>query len=435
MSNAGYFKAIHAAKNKHWSSFLLGATPQSLWTAKRFPYGRTPPFFLSLPGADTSPRIRLGYHPASLKGSNGIVLDKQGKPTYESPASFRIIVLIRIFSKILERIISSRLLLVARLKGRLHPNHCGSLPGLSTYDAVLTLFNNVKTLQRSRLKVSSLFLDIKAGFDNVDNSTLARILREGGIPPYLVSWVSSFLGEWSCTLVFQGAPGTPGLGNVGAPQGSPISPVLFLLYVAPLYFKIPRGLMISYVDDFALTAASPSYRGNIHRLQMLFEKLEAKALRLGVPFSVAKPELIHWRTPSQRHSPKCLSPIQIKGLLFCLRDSVRWLGYWFTPALDSSAHFSPELALAQGAFVLIRHLSPPSAGLAPYLCHRLATFLIAPILLYSADLLTPSARAMAHLNTFWHKVQRWTTNCFSATPKGILAVESCLPPVPLLISQ
>jgi len=55
--------------------------------------------------------------------------------------------------------------------------------------------NDLNTLQRLRLKVSSLFLNIKAGFDNVDNATLARILREGGIPPYLVSWVASFLGE------------------------------------------------------------------------------------------------------------------------------------------------------------------------------------------------------------------------------------------------
>jgi len=47
-----------------------------------------------------SPLVDLGYHAASLKGSNGIVLDKPGTPSYESPASFRIIVLIRTFSKI-----------------------------------------------------------------------------------------------------------------------------------------------------------------------------------------------------------------------------------------------------------------------------------------------------------------------------------------------
>ena len=193
--------------------------------------------------------------------------------------------------------------------------------------------------------------------------------------------------------------------------------------------------MISYIDDFALTAASPSYRANIRRLQELFEKLEARARRIRVSFSVAKTELIHWRTPSQRNSPKCLSPIQIKGELFRPRDSLRWLGYWFPPALDSSAHFSHRLSLAQAVFALIRRLSPPGAGLAPYLCHRLETSLVAPILLYGADLFTPSVGAMARLNSFWHKVQRWTTNCFSATPTGILAVESCLTQVALLISQ
>jgi len=145
--------------------------------------------------------------------------------------------------------------------------------------------------------------------------------------------------------------------------------------------------------------------------------------------------LIHWRTPSQRHWPKCVLPIQIKGELFHPGNSVRWLGYWFTPALDPAAHFSWRLALAQGAFALIRHLSLPGAGLPPYLCHRLPTSLIAPILLYGADLFTPSVGTTTRLDTFWRKVQRWTTNCFSATPTGILSVESCLPPVSLLIAH
>jgi len=512
VSKAGYFKAIKTAKNKHWSCFLLSATPQTLYRAKKFAYGQAPTRFPSLPGAETpqqmnevllnhlfalkepfsppprlqpdqkappltkdeiatalskcsptsapgpdgipyftwkqvnrenpsillqilSPLVSLGYHPASLKGWNGIVLDKPGKLSYESPASFRIILLLCTGSKVLETIVASPLLLAARSKGMLNLNQCGSLPGLSTYEAVLTLFNNVKTQERPCLKVSSLFLDIKAGFTNIDNSTLPRILREGGIPRYLVSCVSSGLGERSCTLVFQGAPGTPAQVNVRAPQGSPISPLLFLLYVSPLHFKVPRGLMISYVDDLGLTAASPSYRGKIRRLQELLEKLEAKALRIGVSFSIAKTELRNWRTPSQRNSPRSLSPIQIKGDLFRPRDSLRWLGYWFTPALESSAHCSHRLAHAQGALTLIRCLSPTGAGLAPYLCHRLATSLVAPILLYGADLLTPSTGAMGRLNTFWHKVQRWTTNCVSSTPTGIVLVESCLPPVALVISQ
>ena len=49
----------------------------------------------------------------------------------------------------------------------------------------------MKTLQQPRLKVAPFFVEIKAGLDNIDNSTLACILREGGIPRYLGSWVSS----------------------------------------------------------------------------------------------------------------------------------------------------------------------------------------------------------------------------------------------------
>jgi len=192
--------------------------------------------------------------------------------------------------------------------------------------------------------------------------------------------------------------------------------------------------MISYVDDFTLTVASLSYRGNSRRLQDLFDKLEKKASRLGVSFSVTKTELIHWRTPSQRHSPKCVSPIHIKEQLFHPGNAVRWVEYWFTPALDPAGHFSRRLALAQVVFALIQRLSPPCAGLPPYLCHRLATSLVSPILLYGADLFTPSVGTTNRLDTFWRKVQRWTTNCFSATPTGILAVESRLPPVSLLIT-
>ena len=43
--------------------------------------------------------------------------------------------------------------------------------------------------------------------------------------------------------------------------------------------------------------------------------------------------------------------------------------------------------------------------------------------------------SLTRLDTFWHKVKRWATNCFLSTPIGIVAIESWLPPIPLLVSQ
>jgi len=45
----------------------------------------------------------------------------------------------------------------------------------------------MKTLQRTKLKVSTLFLDIKAGFDNLNASTLRARLLASRVPSYRVN--------------------------------------------------------------------------------------------------------------------------------------------------------------------------------------------------------------------------------------------------------
>jgi len=142
-----------------------------------------------------------------------------------------------------------RLCAVAKSKGLLHPHQCSSLPGLSSTYACLALTHKIKTLQRPRLEVSTLFPNIKGGFDNVNAPTRRARLLASDVPSYMVDWVSSFLSERICTLVFQGSPNLYSPVSVGTPQGSPISPLLFLFYVAPLHMSVPKGLMVPYKDS------------------------------------------------------------------------------------------------------------------------------------------------------------------------------------------
>jgi len=131
--------------------------------------------------------VAFGYHPPSLKKANGVVLDKPGKASYDTPPSFRIIVLLKTISKILERVMTVRLSAIAKSRGLLHSNQYGSLPGLSSTDTCLALTHEIKILQRPRLKVSTLFLDIKAGFDNVHTSSLRARLLASHVPSYMVT--------------------------------------------------------------------------------------------------------------------------------------------------------------------------------------------------------------------------------------------------------
>jgi len=74
-------------------------------------------------------------------------------------------------------------------------------------------------------------------------------------------------------------------------------------------------------------------------------------------------------------------------------------------------------------------------GLLPFLCHRLASLLLLPILSYNGDVFSPTVHMERRLSSFWHKVQRWYTNCFACTPTDILAIKACLPPLKLLLAH
>jgi len=361
------------------------------------------------------------------------VLDKPRKPSYDSPSSFRVIVSLQTFSKILERIINSRLSCVARATALINTHQCGSLAGLSASDPVTTLTDEVKTLHMAGKKVSSLFLDINGGFDNVNPSTLCGMLRAKGVNPYRVSWTRSFHSSRTCWLRYQGSPKVFAPVAVATPQGSQVSLLLFVIYVSRLHCEIPQGLSLFTVDDFRLTVSSASYRRNIQIVEGHYARLKARGARLGVGFSVPKTELIHWRTNRDR-SAISHTAIQLDGSVFTPKAEVSWLGYWFTPSFSTTPHFVKRPDKAQAAFVAVKRLSPPGIGLPPFLCHRLASSLLFPMLSYGAEVFVPTAHLIRKISVFWHRVQRWTTNCFISTPTDILAIEACLPPLDLLLT-
>jgi len=81
-------------------------TPNSVW--KRI-HWEAPHLIRDL----LAPLVAYGFHPRTLKMADGIVCHKPGKPLYDSHSAFRVIVLLQTVSKILERIMNSRLFCVA----------------------------------------------------------------------------------------------------------------------------------------------------------------------------------------------------------------------------------------------------------------------------------------------------------------------------------
>ena len=119
--------------------------------------------------------------------------------------------------------------------------------------------HEIDATHRSGLCATTGFFDIKGGFDNVSHPVLLDRLTSLSTPSYLVSWSESFLSDRSITLVYPGVPNLFIPVSVGVPQGSPISPLFFVIYVAPLHAPDGMSFSLSYVNDFSPTVASTSY--------------------------------------------------------------------------------------------------------------------------------------------------------------------------------
>ena len=55
---------------------------------------------------------------------------------------------------------------------------------------------------------------------------------------------------------------------------TPVSPLLFVIYLSVLHIPIPCGIIFSYADDFAVTVGSLSYRLKCQMLRNLYTILK-----------------------------------------------------------------------------------------------------------------------------------------------------------------
>ena len=304
-----------------------------------------------------------GYHPSAWRSGIGVILPKPGKRDTSDPKSYRIIALLNCLGKVLEKIYATRLSYLANTSGLLHDSQMGGRKQRSTIDAALLLTQYIEEqrLSRkvpSRTVTTSIFLDIQGGFDRVSKEKLLEMLEKLRLPRTLVTWVDSFLSNRSIQLAFdESLMQQPTALLVGTPQGSPISPILFLLYIREIIAD--KAFQLSYIDDFVLTVSSTSARNNCKILEQIVAKLIMLAKEQGVAFNPKKTELMHFTTQREPIT-EC---VNVAGEVVAPKSLVKWLGIWFDPKLAFKKHVEKRVNLAMATFLGMQRLASTQKGL------------------------------------------------------------------------
>jgi hypothetical protein len=230
----------------------------------------------------------------------------------------------------------------------------------STELAIRMVVAQVQEAWRQKAAASLLQLDISGAFDTVNHIRLLATLRELRFPRWLVLWTKNWLTDREATLHFDGQAAQPIAIRAGVPQGSPLSPVLFILYIASLYKQLkeehPHLAIVGFADDTNLLVFGREPEANVRQLEAAWETCLQWADTRGMAFGPEKSELIHfnkgrkqWGNQLNLAQPgRGTSPVKPTA-------SARFLGVWLDWKLDWKAHLEAvEKKLKTQSYALTR---------------------------------------------------------------------------------
>ena len=376
--------------------------------------------------------LTRGYHPKCWRQAIGVILPKPNKPDYAVPKAYRIICLLNCLGKVSERILANRLSKLAELGPLLSDSQMGGRRKRSAVDTAMLFTDFIERSKAKGHKASAVFLDVKGAFDHILHPRLLRILIQKRLPYAIVTWVRSFLEGRLVRLAFDGQTEELSEVETGVPQGSPISPILFLIYVCELAAKVPGVEQLSYIDDFGLLTASTSLKKNARTLQKAVESLTQQGKQQAIEFDLAKTELIHF---SKGKGSSTAITLPSGDVIEPAKTAVRWLGIWFDPGLTFKDHIKIRATKAYSSFKRMERLANSERGLTARSLRQLYRACVVSVADYGAPVWWKSKRSVAPLQAIQSKAARKILGVFRTAPVEPTELEASLLPPAIRIER
>jgi len=311
----------------------------------------------------------FGVLPSTWKTANVCAIFKPGNIDRSNKANYRPISLTSVVCKLLESLILQRLW---KLVGaRINRLQFGFRNGCSTLDALLRLQHQIYSAFERRDHLSVCFLDISKAFDRTWHDGLLHKLAQIGVTGNAWRWCRAFLSDRKIRVVHDGQASDWFYINAGVPQGSVLSPFLFLVYINDVFDLCgDRAEMILFADDIAVVPTQAGARGD-DKLVLIFYRLDEWSKLWRLDFNAKKSKLLCFSNKKKKPRPRP----QLLNLEFL--EQVRtfdYLGLRWQENCQWHQHFEKVMTSAKRVRYLISSVisrDHPPLNVVKHLCHAL----------------------------------------------------------------
>ena len=292
--------------------------------------------------------ISTGCFPSIMKQADVSPLHKSGD--IHIIDNYRLISLLITISKILEKIVYKRVYTFLNTTNQIYNSQYGFRSKHSCEHAVSELVGNILKGKENNMHTISVFLDLSKAFDTLEYSTLFRKLEIYGIRGNALDWFKSYLTDRTmrikCNINSKIRYSEQKSITYGAPQGSCLGPLLFLIFCNDLYLNLEFTKCILFADNTTV------YYSN-KNLSLLVAPVEHDLLKLNDWFKANKLTLnkkksvcILFRANNSIKTSN-LTGIKIDNEEIKFVNNTKFLGVWLDKALDWTVHTNKLLMKIQ----------------------------------------------------------------------------------------
>lgn len=369
-------------------------------------------------------RVLFGEHiPAIWKESIILGFLKPGRDA-DCAANYRAIALTSCALKILEQMIKNRLDWTVESRKLLPDCQTGFRKGIGTSENVAYLVSYVQLSLSQNKKVIAVFLDIKAAYDNVNIYKLYKYLIRYEFQPDICNLIYRLLEN---RVIYvkdnEGMLQGPKSATKGIAQGSPMSPLLFNIYLKSLFQIIPNDMiLLSYADDLVLLSEGNDVNHMIQKINETLEDISQWLNMHNFTLSINKCEAVMFNKGRFKQN---LPPIRVMEEIIDYKRQIKYLGITITYNLNWDIHVTNMCGNALKGINVLRSFCRVWWGSDPVTLLMAYNGIVKSHLDYGSIFIRPSSKAVLNkLNSVHNASLRLITGCMKTTPTNVLLAET-----------